>query len=62
MMAAAVPMASNAFSFFRHWTAERLKMLALRAPREVPILLLVVLVLAVCLLILYTYIAINPNV
>jgi hypothetical protein len=62
MTAAAPMMANHVLKFFCTWTKERLQFLAVKAPKEVPILLFVVLALALVLLVLYAYVLANPNV
>jgi len=53
---------SNLLRFLGMWLKGRLHVLALKAPREVPVLLIVVCILAVILVLLYTYILASPNV
>jgi hypothetical protein len=55
-------MISHVAKFVAVWTCERVQLLVMKAPREVPRLLFVVLVLAVVLIVLYAYILANPNV
>lgn len=62
MTAAAPLMVSHVAKFVVVWTWERLCLLFTKAPREVPRLLFVVLVLAVALIVLYIYLLANPNV